>query len=85
MPSDFTFVKLPIVPVPITRSNGVRNKDKMPDWRFQSGIFSFQLQGLFRCLLVTGTHGLDVEVDDLLAFLAEDVSDSLLHLLHRDA
>ena len=40
---------------------------------------------LFRCLGITSTHGLDVEVDDLLAFLAEDVGYGLLHLLHGDA
>ena len=40
---------------------------------------------LFHGLSVTGTHGLDVEVNDLLAFLAKDVGDGLFHLLHGDA
>ena len=64
----------------------------MPDWENQSGIFLFlETQALrlynrlFRGLGVTSTHGLNVKVDDLLAFLAEDVGNGLLDLLHGDA
>ena len=58
----------------------------MPDWKNQSGIFRCQRQGLFCSRLgETSAHSLDVEVDNLLAFLAEDVGDGLLDLLHGDA
>ena len=63
----------------------------MPDWKTNRAFSFLETQALrlynrlFRGLSVTSTHSLDVEVDDLLAFLAEDVGDGLLHLLHGDA